>query len=287
MLDNGLGTPRHPLFLLGMKYSNADKPPSPATAAKPGIGSLRSWYAGKQAASRVDVAAVQSGRHSTEGCAPQQSLSMVPQHPAHPPSAPSSPYASSLRHRMTPGQQLSTQAAVSVGSATTYAPPSTHAASMQLNGNMSGPSWVRSHPSHPSTTAPLQPAAHAEASATRTHTSASSAQPAIDLEAQNGLHCTRHPTNTPQNSPADMVTVVPDGLDGCDSGYDSGCGNGEEGGDAADEPADVAAERARTDRLWAARGMHDGGVTAMSGPAILLHNLRKVCQAHRVMLKAA
>lgn len=156
---------------------------------------------------------------------------------------------------------------------------------MQHHVNASGPSWRRrAHPTHPSTTAPLQPAAIAEAGAKTAHTSQSSAQPAIDLEAQNGLHC------TPQHSPANLVTAVPDvahGLDGCDSGYDTGHGSGEEGGDAADEPADVAAERAKADRLWAARGMHSGGVTTVSGPAILLHNLRKVCQAHRAMPKAA
>lgn len=284
VLDTGLGTPKHPLFLFGKKYSDADRQSPQATAARARIGSLRSWYARRLAASRADTAAVPSHRHSRVMQNPRQILDMVPQHPAGPqpalpvPSSASFSCASPLRQRMTHGQQVSTQAAVSAGSAT-HAPGNT-TTSMQLNADVLNPSWTgRPHPTHPSTARPL-PGTNADADAATAHTSACPPEQAIDLEAQNCPHF------TPQSSPANVATAVSDvghGSNahgqGYDSGYDSGYSTGHgSGGDAADEPADVAAERAKADRLWAAGAMHIAGATAVAGPAILLHNLRKVCQ---------
>ena len=112
------------------------------------------------------------------------------------------------------------------------------------------------------------------------HSSSCSAESAIDLEAQNGSRLASHAhINT-----ADMAAAVTNqGL------RHNGDGSGSECGDEEEEPADVASERAKADRLWAARGGHSEGstngdehsdeVANPAGPAILLHNLRKVCKA--------
>ena len=142
---------------------------------------------------------------------------------------------------------------------------------MQPDAAESDHSWTsRSQPTHPCLAGPLlgQPAIEPSADPAAAHTLVSSADLTVDLEAQSGVEL------PPQEGTANTTTAVCD-LEHRRDSYDSGLDGGS---DVTDEPADVAAERAKADRLWAARDMHNGGSTNFSGPAILLHNLRKVCK---------
>lgn len=278
MLDTGLGTPKHPLFLFGKKYSDADRKPPQVAAARSRIGSLRSWYVGRKAARQPFIAAVQPARDSASMQNPQHSLSMVPQSAS---SSPSSPSCASSLHHSTSAEQSSFKSAVSNGNSAAHATANTEA-SMQSGADLSDPSWAGRQQPHlvpmPLSMAGPLPTADPHA---YTVTSSCSAESAIDLEAQNGSRFASHaPIST-----ADVTAAATNQ----GSRYN---GSGSECSDEAEEPADVAFERAKADRLWAARDGHSEGNTSgdrhsgefagPAGPAILLHNLRKVCKAaHR------
>ena len=285
MLDTGLGTPKHPLFLLGKKYRDADRNPPQAAAAKSRIVSLQSWFQSKKAARQPSIAAVQPPRDSANMQNSQQHLRMLPQSASSSPSFTSGP--SSL-HDRPPAEQLSLQPAVSNGRSAAQASANTKA-SMQSGAELPDPKWAsRQHP-YPTPT-PLSMAGpplglpiadpHADPAASA-HFSSSLAESAIDLEAQDGSCLASHAPNSIADMRAAASALGPQHI-----------GNGSECGDATEEPADVAAERAKADRLWAATDAHSGasaigdgsglGFASPSGPAILLHNLRKVCKAaHR------
>lgn len=290
MLDTGLGAPKHPLFLLGKKHSDAGNKPSHTTAAR----SLRSWWVGRKAVRQPVTAAMQPKRNSVIMPSPQQGLSMVP-HLALPFPGSSSLSASSLHHS-TPAEQPSLQLAVSNGRSPAGASANPEA-SMQRDAGIPDPSWVsRPHPTPMPRSMLALPAADSDA-----HTAADSLPnlpgSAVDVEAQNGTCLVSHAPN----STAEITAA------GCDLWPRD---DGSENGDAMDEPADVAAERVKADRLWdarkvprgddtsrsgeiesrsgeiacrsgeiASRGGHSGGSASPAGPAILLHNLRKVCNA--------
>lgn len=274
MLDTGLGAPKHPLFLFGKKYSDADKQPSYTTAARPRTGSLRSWWVGRKVARQPASAAVQPKRNPDNMQNPQQSLSLVPQLGS--PCPGSSHAASSLDHS-TRAEQPSFQLAVINGRSPADASANTEA-NLQPDAGMSDPSWAgRPHPTPVPLSMLALPAADSCA-----HTAADSLAnlhgSAIDVEAQNGA-CL---DSQAPNGTAEMTGA------GCDL-WPGNNGNASESGDAADEPTDVAAERVKADRLWAtmhvniaegaSRAGHRGGSGSRAGPAILLHNLRKVCKA--------
>ena len=285
VLDTGLGTPKHPLFLFGKKYKDADRKPPQAAAARSGIGSLQSWCKSRKAARQPSLAAMQPARDSASMQNPQHSLSMVPQSASYSPSFTSC--ASSL-HQSTHAEQFSFQSAVSNGRSAAHAPANTQA-SMQSGADLpEGPSWAGGRHRH-RTPMPLSmagpllapPTAKPFAYPAASVNSSFSAESAIDLEAQNRSRLASHAPD----SPADVTAAASDlGL--------QHIGNGSECGAVTEEPADVAAERAKANRLWAARlghsarsataDRHDGESAQPDGPAILLHNLRKVCKAvHR------
>lgn len=285
MLDTGLGTPKHPLFLFGKKYRNADRNPPQAAAAKSHSVSLQSWYQSRKAARQPSIAAVQPPRDSANMQKSQQRLRMLPQSASCSPSFTASP--SSL-HDRPPAEELSLQPAVSNGKSAAQASANTKA-SMQSGAEVTDPKWgSRQHP-YPTRT-PLSMAGpplglpiadpHADPAASA-HFSSSLAESAVDLEAQDGSCLASHAPNSTAGMRAAASALGPQHI-----------GNGSECGGATDEPADVAAERAKADRLWAATDAHSGGSTygdrnsgefaSPSGPAILLHKLRKVCKAaHR------
>ena len=282
MLDTGLGTPKHPLFLLGKKHTDADRNSPQAAAAKSRIVSLQSWFQSRKAARQPSIAAVQPPRDSANMQNSQQHLRMLPQSASCSPSV--TPGPSSL-HDRPPAEQLSLQPAVSNGRSAAQASANTKA-SMQSGAQLPDPKWAsRQHP-YPTPT-PLSMAGpplglpfadpHADPAASA-HFSSSSAESAVDLEAQDSSRLASHAPNSIADTRAVASALVPQHN-----------GNSSECGDAAEEPADVAAERAKAERLWAATDGHSGGsrrgagcsgdIASPSGPAILLHNLRKVCKA--------
>lgn len=159
---------------------------------------------------------------------------------------------------------------------------------MQSGADVPDPSRAGRRQPHPtpmplSITGPLpklpttDPYAFPAAAAHSSPTSAESIS-AIDLEAQNGSRLASH---VPRSSAG--VTAAASDLEL------RHIGSGNDDGDAIEEPADIASERARADSLWAASHGHNEGNTSRdgcsgestspAGPAILLHNLRKVCEA--------
>ena len=275
-----MGTPKHPLFLLGKKYSDGDSKADQARAARARIGALGRWYAGRGGVRSSAGAASHSDRHAANLQAvlhrpvgPSQMLTRLQ-------TAAQSAHLhfifrflhGSPRHycaRAQPHGNLSVPNAVGDSSAILA---SDAQAAMQHNSDAQEPKQTSRLGS--STARPL-PAANSSADPAASHTF-TGPDSAIDLEAQNGqdltpdLRASLARTSTARSDLEEQQdSLTNDSCDGVDS-----------------EPTDVAAERATADRLWAERSGLNGDAD-FSGPAILLHNLRKVRSVLDSMYKAS
>ncbi|DBA85809.1 TPA: hypothetical protein ACH3X1_005361 [Trebouxia sp. C0004] len=294
VLDTGMGTPKHPLFLLGKTYKDADSKSDQGTLQRPHARALRTWWlARKGPASKSANAAHREVSNLSRVARNSELPSLSAMHDQHkqPSKVP--------EHAANGESQASSLPSSSTSSSSTSSVPETNLpclqiASMPSHENVSHSALQRDSrlPSDMSQNAPtasstdplgsrrtvftpLAKNAAANNHQTRpqnmvsgpqrqTHTAPDQAPAAsaIDLEAQNSLPMQQDPADTTQDA-ADRT--VSDSFD-TESGWE---GN---------EPSDVAAERARVDALWTTRqSPTEGNVTESSSqPAILLHNLRKV-----------
>ena len=288
-----MGTPKHPMFLLGKTYKDADSKPDQATVQKPHTGALRTWWlARKGPASTSDSAALREVSNSSR-VLHNSELPIVPaMHDQHKQPSKSTEHAangessaSSLPSSSTSFSSASSVPETNVPFQQTASMPSHEDASQSaLQTDSQLPSDISQIPTASSRSptrswrtvfAFLAPNAAASKHQTRpqkitsgpqreTHNAPSQAPAAsaIDLEAQNSLHMQQDHADTPQNA-ADSTTS--DSLD-MSSDWEN------------NEPSDVAVERARVDALWTKRQSSCEGIVigSSSQPAILLHNLRKV-----------
>ena len=275
MLDTGLGTPKHPLFLLGKKYGDAGSKPSRPEPSRVCIGSLTRLFAKKTAARESVAAAPAASRDAamhdqqTQPVESRQTMSGLPLHQAAALAG-----LSHSRHASDVGPSRNPVAAVA--SLSTMA-----SRSMQQAKSAHCKTWISRLSCGAS--GPYLHAANPGADPAAPHMP-SAAGSATDLEAQNDVIG----SSALQNNPVSIAAAHRDAIIGSDSR------NSEECCDGHNEPPDVAAERAKADRLWAERD-HEGGHCRVSlggssdgqeigsnptGPAILLHNLRKVCILH-------
>ncbi len=288
-----MGTPKHPMFLLGKTYKDADSKPDQATIQRPHARALRTWWhARKGPASNSDSAAFREVSNSSRVLHNSEPPIVSAMHDQH-------KQPSKLPELAANGESSASSLPSSSTSfsSTTSVPepniPFQQSASMPSHGNASQsalqrdsqlPSDVSQIPTALSTDpigsrrtvfSPLAQNAAANKHQTRpqnimpgpqrqTHTAPDQAPAAsaIDLEAQNSLPMQQNHADTAQDAAASTTS---DSLD-TESDW------------AGIEPSDVAAERARVDALWTKRQSPTEGIVtgSSSQPAILLHNLRKV-----------
>ena len=270
VLDTGMGTPKHPLFLLGKKYRDEDSKPNQATAGRLHTRAVR--FAGRDSAPLSADAASNSHRHVATAQHVQQRPAALSQMLTRLQQAVQSAlrFPSSFLH-VTPHRSCNraqSQGSLSIPSSVgspSAALPSEAQASMQQNSDAQIPNQTNSL----GCTARLLHSANPSADPASSHTSAC-LDSAVDLEAQNGQHLSPGLRETFARTSAarSIFEQQQDSL------------TGDLHDDTDSEPADVAAERAIADRLWAERsGQNSETADAdSSGPAILLHNLRKVCK---------
>ena len=260
-----MGTPKHPLFLLGKKYSDADVKPKQATAFQPHAGSPRSrWGARKGFTERTLTSAhrdpANSDRVSTNL---QSNESAMQNQPSH---------ANGL-----PGDLSSTMTS-SVSSL-----PSSSFSSCS-----SGKSSSVSHDLGSPDRVPPLPALQPDVITNHNHPISSNhvglahnTRPASKLQTD-----THEPFNAlPSRAALDLEaqTLHPGAIATPAKAENTGPGTGSDDPDqASSEAADVAAEHARVEQLWAKRADQDDREDTVipPGPAILLRNLRKVCLTH-------
>lgn len=288
-----MGTPKHPLFLLGKKYKDADSKPDQATVQRPHARALRTWWlARKGPASNSDSAAPREGSNSSRVLHNSElpivsamhdqhkQPSKLSEHPAN-----GEPSTSSLPSSSTSFSSTSSVPEPNVPFQQSASMPShENVFHLALQTDTQLPNDTSQIPTASSTDpigsqhnvfAPLAPNAAANKHQLRpqnimpgpqrqTHTAFNQAPAAsaIDLEAQNSLPMQQGHAETVRDA-AD--STISDALDS-------------ESDWAGNEPSDVAAERARVDALWTTRQSPTEGVVtgSSSQPAILLHNLRKV-----------
>lgn len=294
-----MGTPKHPLFLLGKTYKDADGKPDQATVQRPHARALRAWWlARKGPASNSDSAALREVSNSSR-VLHNSELPIVsamhdqhkqpfklPHHAANGESSASSLPSSSTSSSTSsvPEPNISFQQTASMPSHENASQPALQRDS-QLQNDMSqiptasstdlvGSRRTAFSPSAPNAaTNKHQPRLQKIMSGPQrqTHTAPSQAlaASAIDLEAQNSLPM--------QQGHADAAQ------DAADSTASESLET--EADWEGNEPSDVAAERAWVDALWTKRQSPTEGIVtgSFSQPAILLHNLRKVSvQVYRI-----
>jgi len=297
-----MGTPKHPMFLLGKTYKDADSKSDQATVQRPHARALRTWWlARKGPASNSDSAAPREVSNSSRVLHNSEPPNVSAMHDQH-------KQPSKLADHAASGESsaCSLPSSSTSFSSTSSVPepniPCQQIASMPSHENESQsalqrdsqlPSDVSQIPTALATDPigsrrtvfpPLTPNAAANKLQTspqntmprpqrQAHTAPSQAPAAsaIDLEAQNSLPMQQGHADT---APGAANSTISDALDS-------------ESDWAGDEPSDVAAERARVDALWTKRQSPTEGVGtgSSSQPAILLHNLRKVgISVHRVCI---
>ncbi|DBA88861.1 TPA: hypothetical protein ACH3X2_000106 [Trebouxia sp. C0005] len=290
VLDTGIGTPKHPMFLLGRTYKDADSKPDQATVQRPHARAMRTWWlARKGPASNSDNAAPREVSNSSRVLHNSELPNVSAMHdqhkqpsqlPEHAASGESS--ASSLPSSSTSFSSTSSVPETNVPFQQSASMPSHENASQiavqrdsQLpsdNSQIFTASSTGPMKSRHTGFAPLAQNAAVNKRQVRPqniipgpqrHTNTAPSQAlaasAIDLEAQNSLPMQQTHADAAQDAAASTRS---------DSESDW----------AGDEPSDVAAERARVGALWNNRqSPSEGDVTGSSSqPAILLHNLRKV-----------
>ncbi len=269
VLDTGMGTPKHPLFLLGKTYSDADHEPDQATTAKH-TGPLRRWWAVRKGHTCPTASA--AARY------PAISDRVLPnvEQPVQPGMQNEQILAKS------PGEDVSSLAASSVSSLPSSSFSSVLSVMQQhsnthtyLGQSLSQGGTVQHPMLQSGADVQFKPmAAHIPDQDTALHHVSS--WPATHAQT---AHALRSDLDLEAQRPTEGVTaavlthVLPDSQDAAtvDAEPDQ----------ASAEPEDVATERARVEALWAARQCQTSGnetsvASPAPGPAILLHNLRKV-----------
>ncbi len=297
VLDTGMGTPKHPLFLLGKTYKDADSKPNQATVRRPHARAAKTWWlARKGPASNSACAALRAVSNSPRVLRNSELPVLSAMHDQH-------KQPSKLSEHAANGESATSSlpsSSTSFSSTSSLPEPNVllqQSASMLSHENVSQsalqtdsqlPFDISQIPTGPlgsrrTVFPPMAPNAAADKHQTRPHTMSgpqrqthtapdqAPAASAIDLEGQNSLPMQQDPADTAQDA-ADSTTS-----DALDSESDW----------AGNEPLDVAAERARVDALWTRRHFPAERVVtdSSSQPAILLHNLRKVSVAvHRICI---
>ncbi len=284
-----MGTPKHPMFLLGKTYKDADSKSDQATVQRPHARALRTWWLVSNSDNAAPRELSNSSRvlHNSEPSTvsamheQHKQPSKLPEHAAKGESSASSLPSSSSSfsstssvpepnvpfHQsapMAPNERLS-HSALQTGSQL-YS---------DMSHNIHSASTRDPIGSRPTVFAPLAQNAAVKKHQTRfqnmmsgpqrqVHTALNQAPAAsaIDLEAQNSPPMQQEPADTAQ----DAADSTASGSVDTESDW------------AGNEPPDVAAERARVDALWTERQSPTEGIVtgSSSRPAILLHNLRKV-----------